>query len=208
MDGSLTPPAGTRSGLRLIAADENPQALRRTARLLEELGHEVTALTASVAEAVALIARDDPDAAVVVVHHDHEHALDLIDELSEALRGPVIALHAGAGAEFAQAAARRGLDALASEATAEALQGAIEVAVTRHAERAQLTRTVGQLEHALDRRATIERAKGMLMERHEISEREAFEALRAAARSRSVTVVELARLVGEGEESIEVPVGR
>ena len=208
MEGSKTPTADVHRGLRLIAADEDPQALRRTAALLEGLGHEVTALTASVAEAVALIVRDDPDAAVVVVHRDPDHALDLIDELSEALRGPVVALHAGADAEFAQAAASRGLDALASEATPDALQGALEVAVTRHAERAELTRTVGQLEHALDRRATIERAKGMLMERHEISEREAFEALRARARSRNMTVVELARLVGEGEESIELPVGR
>lgn len=208
MDGPQTPSAEPGSGLRLIAADEDPQALQRTKALLEGLGHEVTALTASVSEAVALIARDDPDAAVVVVHRDPDHALDLIDELAEALRGPVIALHSGADAEFAHAAARRGLDALASEATPEALQGALEVAVTRHSERAQLTRTVGQLEHALDRRATIERAKGMLMERHELSERAAFEALRGAARSRNITVVELARLVGEGETSIEVPVGR
>lgn len=193
MDGAqITDDAPARS-LRMIAADENPAALRRTAQLLEELGHEVTALTASVREACELIARDEPDAAVVVVHQDEAHALDLIDELSEALAGPVIALLGDADAAFVEEAAARGLDAAASEQTADGLQSAIEVAVRRHAERAALSEQVGQLEFALERRAVIERAKGRLMERHDLGEREAFEQLRAEARSRNMTVVSLAQ---------------
>jgi AmiR/NasT family two-component response regulator len=183
--------------LRVIAADENEVALRRTAALLEELGHEVTACTESVDEACAVIARDEPDVAVVVVHDDLAHALDLIDELSEALAGPVIALQGAADATFAEAAAQRGLDALASEPTADALQAAIEVAMRRHAERAQLSRTVGQLEHALERRALIERAKGIVMERHGLDERAAFELLRGQARGRNMTVVAMAAEVCE-----------
>lgn len=180
-------------GLRVITADEDPQALRRTAALLEGLGHEVTACTASAAEACEIIAREDPDAAVVVVHRDEDHALCLIDELSEALTGPVVALHGRADAGFAEAAAARGLDALASEPTAQALQAALEVAVQRHRERRALADQVDQLEFALERRAVIERAKGRLMERHGLDERAAFERLRAQARSRSITVVSLAQ---------------
>jgi len=178
--------------VRLVAADEDEAALRRTVALLEELGHDVTECAASVSEACAAIERDDPDAAIVVVHDDLEHALDLIDELSEVVAGPVVALVNGTDATFAEQAAERGIDALASDGSAEAVQGAIEVAVRRHAERARLTEQVGQLEHALERRAVIERAKGILMERHGIGERAAFEQLRAQARSRSITVVALA----------------
>lgn len=195
MDGAqITDDAPARS-LRIIAADEDPRALQRTAQLLEQLGHEVTSCTASVTEACAMIARDDPDAAVVVVHQDEDHALDLIDELSEALSGPVVALLGDADASFAQAAAERGLDAITSEPTADGLQAAIEVAMRRHRERAALTEQVGQLEYALERRAVIERAKGKLMERHGLDERGAFDRLRAEARSRSITVVSLAQEV-------------
>jgi AmiR/NasT family two-component response regulator len=183
--------------LRLIAADEHPDALQRTAAMLEQLGHEVTACTASVEEACELIARDEPDAAVVVVHHDVEHALDLIDELSEVVAGPVIALFGEADAQFAEAAARRGLDAIASELTVDALQTAIEVAMRRHAERERLEVQVGQLEHALGRRAVIERAKGILMERHGLDEHGAFNRLRSEARSRNLTVVAVAQELGE-----------
>lgn len=187
-------------GLRVMAADEDPAALEHTARLLRELGHEVTACTASVREACVLIARDDPDAAVVVVHDDVDHALDLIDELSESASGPVVALLSVDDADFAEAAAARGISALTSAATADSLQAALEVAVRRHAELACLSDQVGQLEHALERRALIERAKGMLMERHAIDERAAFELLRGHARGVSRSVVAVAADVVEGRD--------
>ena len=44
----------------------------------------------------------------------------------------------------------------------------------------------------------IERAKGILMERHSVDERAAFELLRAKARSSSRSVVDLSRAVLDG----------
>ena len=77
-------------------------------------------------------------------------------------------------------------------------RSAIEVAVRRHAEAEALSEKVSQLETALARRAVIERAKGILMERHGIDERAAFELLREHARSHSRTVVAVAQSVAEG----------
>src|SRR3954468_1550478 len=113
MDASSSQNEPITRGLRVLTADEDRGALKRTASLLEELGHEVTACAASVGEACALILRDDPDVAVVVAHDDGAHALDLIDELSEAATGPVIALLGEADRDFAEAAAERGLSAIA-----------------------------------------------------------------------------------------------
>lgn len=199
MDGAQISDDASARSLRVVAADEDRPALERTVALLEGLGHRVTGCAETVEEACDFIAREDPDAAIVVVHDDAGHALDLIDELSEVVSGPVVALLDGADAAFAQSAAERGLDAIASEATPDGLQGAIEVAMRRHAERTRLSEQVGQLEYALERRALIERAKGALMERHGLGERAAFERLRAEARSRSMTVVSLAaEITGSG----------
>jgi hypothetical protein len=60
---------------------------------------------------------------------------------------------------------------------------------------AELERTVAQLEHALAARVSIERAIGVLAERHGTSAREAFESLRRDARSQGRPVAELAREV-------------
>jgi AmiR/NasT family two-component response regulator len=186
------------TGLRVLAADEDEQALRGTAEILRGLGHEVTEFAVGTAEVAEAIAREDPDLSVVVVHHDDEHALDLIDEIVAFSSGPVVALLDEERPDFVREAADRGIHAYARPITPDAVQSAMEVAVRRHGEQAKLTETVDQLETALERRAVIERAKGILMERHSVDDRIAFEMLRTRARSSSRPVLELARAVLEG----------
>jgi len=78
------------------------------------------------------------------------------------------------------------------------LQGAIDVAIRRHADVERLNEEVDQLEGALDRRAVIERAKGILMERHSLDDQAAFEMLRSHARSNNRRLIEVARAVTDG----------
>jgi AmiR/NasT family two-component response regulator len=185
-------------GLRVLAADEDADALRGIAAVLRELGHEVTEFAVGTSEVADAIAREDPDASVVVVHRDDEHALNLIDEIVSFSRGPVVALLDAEDPEFIRRAAGLGIHAYAQPITPDAVQGALEVAVRRHAEQTELTDAVDQLESALERRAVIERAKGILMERHSVDERAAFELLRSKARSSSRSVVDLSRAVLDG----------
>lgn len=187
------------SALRVLAADEDRATLEATDELLSALGHDVTAHAASVAEVGELIAREDPDLSVVAVHADDEHALDLIEEIGEYARGPIVALLGAHESDFVRGAAERGIDAFARPQFLSEVQGAIELAVRRHAERTRLLQQVEQLEGALERRSAIERAKGILMERHGIDEREAFEMLRRHARGSNRRVADLARAVADGQ---------
>jgi response regulator NasT len=184
--------------LTVLLADEDEGALRVTAALVRELGHEVAEMAIGVQEAAEIIARDDPDVSMVVVYEDDDHALDLIEEISEFARGPVIAIVEKEDPEFVAVAAERGIYAYAREGTADSIQSALEVAMRRHADKRKLVEQVQRLESALERRALIERAKGILMERHSVSEREAFDRLRDHARSRNRTVVDVAASVSEG----------
>jgi response regulator NasT len=182
----------------VLAADEDRAALETTVEVLRGLGHEVTSYAIGVGEAAQQIARDEPDLAVVVLHDDDQHALGLIRELSEYASGPVIALLEGEDADFAGAAAEIGIDACTWPVTPDAVQAAIEVAVRRHAERRALAEEVEQLQGALERRAVIERAKGILMERHGVADRAAFDLLRGHARRTSRPVVVVAQGVVDG----------
>src|SRR5215217_2393998 len=184
--------------LRVLIADEDEEALHQLASVLEQLGHEVAPYVVSVAEAVELIGTEDPDLAIVVVHQDDEHALALIAETVEYASGPVIAQTRGNDVEFVARAAERGISAWIESTTPEAVQGAIEVAMRRYEENAKLQLKVDQLESALERRALIERAKGILMERHGLDENGAFAILRDHARAQSRRVVDVARSVTEG----------
>jgi AmiR/NasT family two-component response regulator len=195
-----TPATGTvtETNLRVLIADENESALRSLHTVLAELGHDVTPYAVSVREAVELIAKEDPQVAIVVFHDDDEHALALISEAVEYASGPVIAQLPDADLGFLSRAAERGISAYVESNNPESVQAAIEVAVRRHREASRLHEKVQQLESALERRGVIERAKGILMERHGIGEREAFELLRDHSRPSGRRVVDVAQAVLDG----------
>jgi AmiR/NasT family two-component response regulator len=192
--------------LRVLLADQDPGTLGVTASQLRELGHTPTEIAVSLSEAVEAIARDDPDLTVVVLYGDDEHALDLIEEINAFSSGPVIALLDREDPEFVAAAADRGIFAYARQETADSIQAAIEVAMRRWREHHDLSQQVERLENALERRALIERAKGILMERHNLDDRAAFQRVREHARSTNRTVIDVAAAVAEGHALL--PKGR
>jgi AmiR/NasT family two-component response regulator len=193
----------TTDGLRVLVADEDPEALDRLAALLQELGHTVCAYAVKVSEVPERVVTDDPDISIVVLHQDDDHALALIEEICAYASGPVIALTLDDDPDFIARAADRGIAAQAKPDEPDAVQSAIEVALRRHAEIERLEAKVDQLEGALARRAVIERAKGILMERHGIDDRTAFERLRTRARTDRRRVVDVALAVADGD--LELP---
>jgi response regulator NasT len=186
------------ASLRILLADEDPGALKVVARQVRELGHTPTEIAVDLGAAADAIARDEPDLTIVAVYEEDRYALDLIEEINAYSTGPVIALLDREDADFVAAAADRGIFAYARQETTESIQGAIEVSMRRWREQQALYKQVERLEGALERRALIERAKGILMERHDVDERAAFELLREHARSNNRTVVDVAGAVTEG----------
>jgi AmiR/NasT family two-component response regulator len=192
---------GVRSeaALRVLLADEDRAALESLGAVLESLGHEVTPFAVSVSEAVDLIEREDPDLAIVVLHEDEEHGLALIGESVQYASGPVLAQVRGTDdMDVVARAADLGISAYVGSNEPQAVQAAIEVALRRHREEARLHAKVEQLESAIERRAVIERAKGILMERHAVDDRRAFELLREHARGAGRRVVDVAQSVLDG----------
>ena len=185
-------------GLKVLVADEDHEALDTVAKLLQRLGHEVSARAVGVGEVSREIDEDEPDVALVKLHDDDEHALELIDEITDDAAIPVIALMEVPESDFINRAAKHGIYAYVQPVTAETVQGALEVAVRRHADIERLGAEVEVLEGAIQRRAVIERAKGILMERHSVDDREAFEMLRSHARANNRKLVEVAGAVAEG----------
>lgn len=185
--------------LRILLANEREEDLRRLGDVLDGLGHEVTPFAVSVSEAVELIAREDPDVAFVVLDGDDEHGLALISETVTYASGPVlVSVREAESPSTIARAADMGIAAYVDSWEPRDVQGALDVALRRHREEQRLNEKVAQLESALDRRALIERAKGILMERHSIDEREAFELLREHARGSNRRVLEIAQAVLDG----------
>ena len=185
--------------LRILLANERKEELRELGLVLESLGHEVTPFAVSVSEAAELIAREDPDLAFVVFDGNDAHGLALISETVEFASGPVlVTVREAESSQTVAQAAEMGIAGYVDSWAPQDVQGAIEVALARHREQRRLHEKVDQLESALERRAVIERSKGILMERHTVDDRAAFELLRDHARSGGRRVVDVAQSVLDG----------
>ncbi len=177
--------------LRILIANERTDRLALVASSVVALGHQVIAREIEVEDVGAVTARERPDVALVGLGESSDHALELIDKIVREAACPVIVLIHARDREFVQEASKRGVFAQINDADVEDWQSAIDIVLRRFAE-------YHDLQGAFGRRALIERAKGILMERHAIDEQYAYEMLREHSRTSNRRLVDLASAVVDG----------
>ena len=138
----------------------------------------------------ALTAEARPDVALIGLGDDSAHALELIERVVQEAACPVIVLLLGQNPAFVDEAAKRGVFAYLAHDDVDELESALGIVLRRFAE-------YHNLEGAFARRAVTERAKGILMERHRISEQQAFDLLRDHARRSGRRLVDVAQAVSD-----------
>lgn len=176
--------------LRVLVANEHPGGLEKLCGVVKSLGHHVVARDLEVGDVGPLTERTRPEIALVGVGHDGEHALSLVSRIVREATCPVIVVLPSPDPELAAHAARRGAFACVAHADRDELACAISVVLERYAE-------LGGLRGAFRRRAVIERAKGILMERHGVDEDEAFALLRRHSERRGIKLADVATAVAE-----------
>ena len=172
--------------LRVLVCDGPGVRFDEVTRTIAGLGHEVIARESSLPDVARLTAVERPDVAVVIVHDGTAQALELIDGIVHQAACPVIAVLDVEDPAFIKEAAKRGIFAyIADGHDPKEMQSSIDIVLRRFAE-------YHGLEGAFSRRAVTERAKGILMERHSVDERQAFNMLRDHARRTNRKMVEVA----------------
>ena len=184
--------------LRVLIANQRSDRLDYVTSVVVGLGHEVVARSIEVDEVAAVTQREHPDVALVGLGDSSDHALELIGEIVRQAACPVIALLETDDHVFVGEAAKRGVFAYITDTNPDQLQDSIGIVLRRFAE-------FQNLEGAFGRRAVIERAKGILMERHDADETQAFEMLRAHARSANRKLVDIAAAVVDGRALLPGP---
>lgn len=177
--------------LRVLIANERKDRLALVAEAVIALGHEVIAREIEVGEVGAVTAAERPDVALVGLGDSSEHALELIDRIVHEAACPVIVLLHARDPTFLKEASKRGVFAHINDVDVDDWQSSMDIVLRRFAE-------YHDLEGAFGRRALIERAKGILMERHAIDEAAAFEMLRAQSRTANRRLIDLATAVVDG----------
>ena len=174
--------------LRVLIADEEQRRVTEIADVISGLGHSVVAQLLDASDVAEATRRERPDVAVVGVDGRQSHALDLISAIVKQAACPVIADIEGDDDSFLKNAARRGIFAYVKHGEQPGMEHALDIVLSRYAE-------FNRLHGALRTGATIEQAKGILMERHGIDADQAFAELRTRARNTNQSVLDVAQAV-------------
>ena len=177
--------------LRVLIANERKDRLALVVPIVVALGHEVIAREINAEDVGAVTARERPDVALVGLGESSEHALEMIDRIVREAACPVIVLIHVRDPGFVKEASKRGVFAHISDADVEDWQSSIDIVLRRFTE-------YHDLEGAFGRRALIERAKGILMERHAIDEAGAYHLLHESSRVNNRKLLDLATAVVDG----------
>ena len=165
----------------LVAEDET--IIRLDLRdLLVRSGFDVVAEARDGEEAIALAREHEPDLAILDVKMPRLDGIEAARRILDERPIPIVMLTAYGQDELVSRAVEAGVFGYLVKPFREAdLLPAIRTARARHEELTAIREQVESLAEALAARKSIERAKGLLMEREGLSEQEAFARLRKAS---------------------------
>jgi len=186
--------------LRIVVAEDEALIRMDLVEMLAREGYEVVGEAANGEAAIALVREHKPDLALFDVKMPIKDGITAAQELRGEV--PIVMLTAFSQRELIERANDAGVMAyLVKPFTISDLIPAIEVARTRFFERALLESEVATLEGKLEARKLVERAKGLLMHRHGLTEGEAFTWIQRGAMDRRLSMVEVAReLLGGSDQ--------
>ena len=179
--------------MRVLIADDDPIIRLDLKQMLQNLGHEVVAEAENGKMAVEMANQYTPDVCVLDVKMPMMDGIDASHAIAGEGIAPVILLTAYSDQELIERAKEAGVFGyLVKPFKPSDLVPALEVARSRFESSEQLKKEVGSLEESLEARKLIERAKGILMERHGLSESDAYRRIQTQAMNARKSMKEVA----------------
>ena len=183
----------------VIAEDEAIIRLDLKETLLEE-GYEVVGETGRGDEAVELVKAHQPDIAILDIKMPGLDGLSAAREIAGERRAAVLVLTAFSQRDLIEQARDAGaLAYLVKPFQRSELIPAIEVAIGRFRELKALADQAQSLEEQLETRKVVDRAKGMLMDAHGLSESDAFGFVQRTAMQQRLTMKAVSERIIAGE---------
>lgn len=184
--------------LRIIVAD-NESIIRMDLReLLEEAGHTVVGEASDGRKAVELARRHKPDLVIMDIKMPEMDGITAAKIISQEKIAPVLLLTAFSQKEIVEKAKDSGVLAYLVKPVKEAnLFPALEIAISRFQEFAELERELEDVKNSLETRRILDRAKGILMDAYNLSEGEAYRRIQQYSMSKRKSIRDVAEAIIE-----------
>ncbi|GAA4887832.1 MULTISPECIES: ANTAR domain-containing response regulator [Saccharopolyspora] len=181
---------------RVLVAEDEALIRLDLVEMLREEGYQVVGEAGDGQEAVRLADELRPDLVILDIKMPKMDGIEAASNIAGERIAPVVILTAFSQRDLVERARDAGAMAYLVKPFAKRdLVPAIELAVSRFTEVQALEAEVSNLTERLEARKTIERAKGLLMNNHNLSEPEAFRWLQRTAMDRRTTMKAVAQAV-------------
>lgn len=189
---------------RIVIADDEVIIRTDIKERLELEGYEVVGEAGDGFDAIELCKEFHPDIAILDIKMpmlDGITAAKIINE--DNLAGCVIMLTAYSDKNFVKKAAECGVMGYISKPVEDkALFPTIEIAVNKSREIAKMQDKINDIEKKLSERKVIEKAKGVLIKRNNMSEKEAYEYIRNVSMNKRKSMKDVAEIILINQENI------
>ncbi len=181
---------------RVLVAEDEALIRLDLKEMLEEEGYDVVGEAADGEEAVEMADRLRPDLVILDVKMPKLDGIAAAERIAGERVAPVVILTAFSQRDLVERAREAGAMAyLVKPFQKKDLVPTIEMATSRFAEIVALEQEVGGLQERLEARKAVERAKGVLMTEHGMTEPEAFRWIQRTAMDRRTTMRAIADAV-------------
>jgi AmiR/NasT family two-component response regulator len=181
---------------RVLVAEDEALIRLDLKEMLEEEGYAVVGEAADGEQAVEMANRLRPDVVILDVKMPKMDGIAAAERIAGERVAPVVILTAFSQRDLVERAREAGAMAyLVKPFQKKDLVPTIEMATSRFVEIVALEQEVGGLQERLEARKTVERAKGVLMTEHGMTEPEAFRWIQRAAMDRRTTMRAVAEAV-------------
>jgi len=189
--------------MRVLVAEDDVVVAHGLREQVESLGHTALAIARTGVEAAALACELRPDAIIMDIRMPELDGLEATRLVLERSPTAVVILTGHLEQELIERAIAAGAMAyIAKPVEAAELDAALQVARQRFEETQELRGEVSSLREALRVRKIVERAKGILMRRLQVSEAEAFRRLQKRARDQNRKLGDVAQSIVEADQMI------
>ena len=181
--------------LRILLAEDESIIRMGLRRILEDAGHRVVAAPDG-RTAVKLARQTGPDLAILDIKMPGLDGLEVARQIYARRPLPIVVLTAYGDRELVEQAAELPILAyLIKPVDEQELLATLEVVTARFAEQQHLIRQANDLEERLESRKVVERAKGVLMQRESLGEKEAYLRIQRQARQERRTMSQVAEAI-------------
>ncbi len=182
--------------LRILLVDQRQERSSELGRSLEAAGCQVVAHSSPSPDLSRAVAESEPDVVIIDVDSPDRDTLEGMQRLGETQPRPVVLFADESDAESIRNAVRSGVAAyVVKGAQAERVRSVIDVALARFEAHRALVDELAHVKTTLQERKVVDQAKGLLMEKREVGEAEAYRMLRKMAMDKSMRISEVARRV-------------